>query len=289
MNLATAVSASARAAAGPVVPTAEELAVLGRRERLAVRFAEAVNRGARSKIGAQAFLRHVGQRWVWHATRRITHLHGAEVLHTLDPRRGVLLCSNHRSFFDQFVLMAHYGRALGHLPRLFFPVRSNFFYQGPLGMLVNGLMAGFSMYPPIFRDPKKSLFNRYTQARLVELLAQPDTVVGVHPEGRRGKGDDPYTLLPAQPGVGQLILEARPTVLPVFIHGLSNDIARQILGNYTGRARPIVIVLGRPLDLALDGLPNRIRTHKQIADAVLDAIRDLGAQEREIRGKLASP
>ena len=286
MNLATAASAASRAAAGPVVPTAEELAALGKFERLAVRFAEAMNRGPRAKAWSQAYLKHVGQRWVWHATRRLTHVHGEDALRALPPGRGVLLCTNHRSFFDQFVVMAHYAHALGHLPRLFFPVRGNFFYENPLGLLVNGLMAAFCMYPPIFRDPKKSAFNRYTQARLVELLAQPDTIVGVHPEGRRGKGEDPYTLLPAQPGVGQLILEARPTVLPAFIHGLSNDVAGQILGNYTGRGRPVVIVFGAPLGLALEGVPNRLRTHKQIADRVVDAIRQLGVKEREIRETL---
>jgi 1-acyl-sn-glycerol-3-phosphate acyltransferase len=287
VNLATVGSAAARAEHGPVLPTRDELAVLGRFERLAVRLAERVQRHAAAKALSQALLWHVNQRWVRGVTRRVTHVHGADVIPGLDAGRGVLLCSNHRSFFDQFVIMTWYSHTLGRLPHLYFPVRSNFFYEGPLGVVVNAAMSGFAMYPPIFRAPSKAAFNRYTQARLVELLGQPDTVVGVHPEGRRNKGLDPYALLPAQPGVGQLILDARPTVVPVFVNGLSNNFMAQIAGGLLRRAAPVVIVFGRPLDLALDGLPNRLRTHRDLAEQVLDAVRRLGTVEREIRAGLA--
>ena len=45
--------------------------------------------------------------------------------------------------------------------------------------------------------------------KMVEIVKQPGNVLGMHPEGTRGKGDDPYTFLPAQPGVGKLALVAQ--------------------------------------------------------------------------------
>lgn len=289
MTLATVASAAERAAAGPVLPTQEELALLGRTERAAVRIAEYANRHRRISAMAAAWLWYVNQKWVWYATRKVTHVFGADELHELERDRGVLVCSNHRSFFDQFVVMTYYSHTIKRLPRLFFPVRSNYFYERWSGIFLNGAMAGFRMYPPIFRDARKAAFNRYSQARLVELLAQPDAVVGVHPEGRRSKGSDPYTLLPAQLGVGQLIMEARPTVIPVFVNGLSNNFLGQLAGSLRGTADPIVIVFGQPLELDLDGFPKRLRAQKELAERVLEEIRRLGEKERKIRTKLLNP
>ena len=60
----------------------------------------------------------------------------------------------------------------------------------------------------------------------------------MHPEGTRGKGPDPYELLPAQPGVGKLALVGKPVVIPAFILGLGNDIVEDVRLNFTqGRAR----------------------------------------------------
>ena len=42
--------------------------------------------------------------------------------------------------------------------------------------------------------------------------------------GTRGKGDSPYELLPAHPGVGQIVLQARPIAVPVFVNGLPNGL-----------------------------------------------------------------
>src|SRR5690606_20431723 len=131
--------------------------------------------------------------------------------------------------------------------RLFYPVRSNFFYEHPLGMAVNLLFGAGTLYPPIFRDRTRTALNRSSLDRIVEFLDEPDTMVGLHPEGTRKKDDDPYTLLPAQPGVGQIALRGRPLVVPVFINGLSNDAIGDIgesLRPGARRRRPIIIVYG---------------------------------------------
>jgi hypothetical protein len=91
--------------------------------------------------------------------------------------------------------------------------------------------------------------------------------------------------LPAQPGVGKLIKDAAPQVVPVFIAGLGNDLPRQVLGNWTG-GEPIRIHFGSQLDLSDHlGKPDRLRTYKEIADFVMLKIADLGEQDRAMHAK----
>src|SRR4030095_13567529 len=106
---------------------------------------------------------------------------------------------------------------------------------------------------------------------------------GFHPEGTRNKGDDPYSFLPAQPGVGKLIRAANPQVIPVFIAGLCNSLPRQVARNWN-REDVIRIHFGEVLDLSEHfEKPDRLRTHKEIADAVMGKIAELGEQDRKFR------
>lgn len=273
-----------RVAAGPVRPTREELAPLGWFERLAFWWCDLVNSRRWPKRLSQVFAFRIGAAWVHLCTRRLVRLDGAAVLRELDPAAPVLVCANHRSFFDMYLITSYFAKTTGRLPNIFFPVRANFFYEGPLGLFVNMVMAAFAMYPPIFRQESKKGMNFYSLARAVELARTPNALLGFHPEGTRGKGPDPYALLPAQPGVGQIIYEARPTVLPVFVNGLGNDLPRQILGNFTGKGAPVWVVFGKPLDLSIFyERGNRLRTHKEIADHVVAEIVRLGERERALR------
>jgi len=65
-------------------------------------------------------------------------------------------------------------------------------------------MSFLAMYPPIFRERSRAALNLVGLDELAWLLRRGGTFLGIHPEGTRGKGDDPYTLLPAQPGVGRI-------------------------------------------------------------------------------------
>src|SRR4030095_1906216 len=91
---------------------------------------------------------------------------------------------------------------------------------------------------------------------------------------------DPYSFLPAQPGVGKLILAARPQVIPVFIAGLCNHLPRQT-ARHCDQEDVIRIHFGEMLDLSpyLEK-PDRLRTHKEIADAVVAKIAELGQKDR---------
>ncbi|MGH7435033.1 MAG: lysophospholipid acyltransferase family protein, partial [Polyangiaceae bacterium] len=168
--------------------------------------------------------------------------------------------------------------------RILFPVRSTFFYDHPLGPVVNGLMSFFAMYPPIFRDRKRAALNLASLDEAAALLRGGGFFVGMHPEGTRNKGDDPYTLLPAQSGVGRLIRAAGVPVVPVFVNGLGNDLPRQVAGGLTGRGTPIHVVFGAPIDFGpLREGPDAPGTYKRIAEVCIEAITALGAEERELR------
>lgn len=260
-------------------------------ERVALGLSRLVNETEATKALQQLYLSQFGQRWVYQVTKNLLHHDGLERVAALNPPAGVLLCANHRSFFDSYIiallLMRH---RVPWVQRLYFPVRSNFFYERPAGVAVNALMGGLCMYPPIFRDPAKAAANKTALEQVTAVLQKPGTVVGMHPEGTRGKGADPYQLLPAQPGVGQVVLRARPTVLPVFVNGLSNDFVGQIAGNFrTGgkRGAPIIVVFGDPVDLGdlARGNP-RPALYKRVSDRVLDEIRLLGEREKTLRAAL---
>jgi 1-acyl-sn-glycerol-3-phosphate acyltransferase len=256
-------------------------------ERLSFAWCDLVNGAGPLKRASHWFLRHVGVGWVHPCTRNLVVLDGLERLRGLRPPRGVLLVANHRSFFDMYVLSMILFRHTDLPGRLYFPVRAEFFYDRPLGLAVNGLMSAWSMYPPVLRQPERGRFNDYALARVAELLQEPGTLVGFHPEGTRNKTDDPYTLLPAYPGVGQLIHRAGPTVVPAFILGMGNDLKSQIRGNFDGTGRRIIAVFGAPLDLEEHlRAPARLRTAMAIARAVRAAITRLGERERALRAEL---
>lgn len=245
-----------------------------------------INESPGLKWVQKKFLHMVGRRWVHYCTRNLIDVEGMEHAHQLRSEKGVLLCSNHRSFFDMYVISAVFLRErVPWFQYQFFPVRSNFIYDGWQGLGVNMLMSGGAMYPPIFRGRGRTHLNRQAVERVVGFLQQPGVVVGMHPEGRRGKGPDPYELLRAQPGIGQMALQAKVPVLPVWIDGLSNDIVRQIASNFgppERRGQAIVVRVGAPVDLAdLMAKKGRVTVYKRAADRILNDIRALGLQVRD--------
>ncbi|GAC1353160.1 MAG: hypothetical protein NVSMB1_23670 [Polyangiales bacterium] len=271
-------------------PTLEQLRTLEGFERVAFGIADRVNRRPLLKRAAQSYLRVVGAEWVHACTKNLVHVSGMENLRSLSPDRGVVLVANHRSFFDLYVIASVFLRASHWVSSMYFPVRGDYFYERPDGVLVNALMSAMAMYPPIMRKPSKRSFNQYSVDLLSELLQHRGTVVGMHPEGTRNKTDDPYTLLPAQPGIGQMVYHAKPIVLPVFILGLSNDLPRQVAGNFTGKGDPITIVFGPPVNLDRFYVdPPRLRTYKKIADHLRDTLIKLGQREKAFRASKHLP
>lgn len=232
--------------------------------------------------------RHIGSTWIHHFTKHLREVHGLERLPPLSSEQSFILASNHRSFFDLYVVTAELvRRGLPH--RILFPVRSTFFYTNPVGLFVNGVMSFFAMYPPIFRSRRQAALNPASLDELVFLLRRGGVFAGMHPEGTRKRDDDPYTLLPAQRGVGRVIHGARVPVVPVFINGLINRLGRQVLSNFDGTGERIIVVFGAPIQFGdLLDQPSSPRVHQALAERTLDAVQALGQEEKDLRAQASS-
>jgi 1-acyl-sn-glycerol-3-phosphate acyltransferase len=230
--------------------------------------------------------RWIGSTWIHHFTKHLRHIHGFERLPRFAPQQSFIVVANHRSFFDLYVVTAELVRR-GLPQRMVFPVRSSFFYTTPLGLFVNGVMSFFAMYPPIFRERRQAALNPTSLGELVWLLRRGGVFAGMHPEGTRKRDDDPYTLLPAQRGVGRIIRDAQVPVVPVFVNGLINDLPKQVWSNFDGTGTPIIAVFGAPVDFGqLLEQPSTPKTHQAIAERALEAVAALGQEEKALRETL---
>ena len=272
-----------------LTPTAEELDVLDSVEKIGFKLAHRMNLGAWKRFWTFC-QRHIGSLWIYLATYNLMNVFGLENIEKSDANKPLLLVANHRSFFDMYTVSSVLFRRTSRPVKLFFPVRAKFFYTSPVGWFVNFVMGWFSMYPPFFREEKevkKREFDKYSLRRLVQISTKGKShIIGFHPEGKRNLNDDPHSFLPAQPGVGAVIMKAQPQVIPVFIAGLGNDLPKQILGNWTGGEK-IRIWFGEPIDLSeFYEKGDRLRTHKEIADFLMRKISELAEKDREDFGKL---
>ena len=268
-------------------PSPAELAVLRSFERFAFRITHQMNLG-RWKTFWTWCQSVFGAGWIQISTYNLMRIYGLENIEAVDHTRPILLVANHRSFFDMYVVSTTLFRKTTWRKQLFFPVRGRFYYQSLPGMFVNLIMGWWSMYPPFFvtgRDPmpEKRAFDKYSMRRLAQLCTEgAGNIVGFHPEGTRNLDADPYSYLRVQPGVGKLIKDANPQVIPVFIAGLSNNLPKQVLGNWFGGEK-IRIHFGKQLDLSeFIAKKDHVRTYKEIAEFVMRKISELGEMDREL-------
>jgi 1-acyl-sn-glycerol-3-phosphate acyltransferase len=268
-------------------PTSAELT---RIEKFALRLGAATNEHPVGQFLQDRFLRGVTYPWVRLGMAQRCLFEGLDAVINLNPDRGVLVASNHRSFFDQYaILLGLYLTGTAWIKQINFPVRSNFFYERPLGLLVNWGVAAGAMYPPVFRQRERAAANKATVDKLVEMLARPGVVIGVHPEGRRNPGDDPYEMLPAMPGIGQIALQAKPIAIPIWIGGLKNDFISEFRINYKRgirRERPVIAVFGDPIDYSEYAKQKpRPALYKKCADLFRDKILALAEREKVLRAQ----
>lgn len=274
-----------------LVPTKEEIALLNATERFGFWLTHAMNQGAWKRL-MTFFQRHIGSLWIHVSTYNLMNLYGLENIEKTNVERPLLLVANHRSFFDMYTVSAMLFRRTKRPMTLFFPVRAKFFYTSPLGWFVNFVMGWFAMYPPFFREEKdaeKREFDKFSMRRLIEICSHgKGHIIGFHPEGKRNLSETPYELLPAQPGVGKIIMASRPQIVPVFVAGLGNDLPKQVLGNWRGGEK-IRIYFGEPLDLSeFYTKRDSLRTHKEIADFLMQKIGELADEDKRTFGETKS-
>jgi 1-acyl-sn-glycerol-3-phosphate acyltransferase len=264
-------------------PTKEEFRVLSTTEKIGFKLTHRMNQGAWKRFWTFC-QRHIGSLWIKISTYNLMNVFGLENIEKTDVDKPLLLVANHRSFFDMYTVSSVLFRQTRRPITLFFPVRGKFFYSSPVGWFVNLVMGWWAMYPPFFReakDARKREFDKFSLKKLIRLASVGrGHVIGFHPEGGRNLGENPYEFLPAQPGVGAVIIKARPQVVPVFIAGLGNDLPKQILGNWTGGEK-VRIWFGEPVDLSpFYEKADRLRTHKEIADFLMLKIGELAEKDR---------
>jgi 1-acyl-sn-glycerol-3-phosphate acyltransferase len=271
-------------------PTREELSVLSLFERFSFRLVTRMNRGRWKRFWTWC-QKVFGAGWIHFSTYNLMNVYGFGHIEAADHDKPILLVANHRSFFDMYTVSTVLFRRTKWRKQLFFPVRGRFYYQSPIGLFVNLIMGWWSMYPPFFVTgknpmPEKRAFDKYSMRLLAELCRNgAGNIIGFHPEGTRNKTNDPYSFLPAQPGVGKLIKDSAPQVIPVFIAGLGNNLPKQVFGNWTG-GEQIRIHFGPQLDLSEHlAKADRIRTYKEVADLVMSKIAELGESDRTIYSK----
>jgi len=269
--------------ARPLVPAPAEVNALGAVDRAGFWLTHRMNIGVWKRL--MTFCqRHIGSLWIYLATYNLMNVFGIENVENARVDQPLVLVANHRSFFDMYTASSVIFRRTRRPVTLFFPVRAKFFYTNPIGWIVNLVMGWFSMYPPFFREEReagKREFDKYSMRRLIQLCTEGHGhMIGFHPEGKRNLDGGPYELLPAQPGIGKAIYAAHPQVIPVFIAGLGNDLPKQIIGNWTG-GQKIRIWFGEQIDLsAFYEMGDRLRTHKQIGDHLMEKIAELGELDR---------
>lgn len=268
---------------GPLVPARDEIAPLNVFEKVGFRLAHRMNLGVWKRL--MTFCqRHIGSLWIYLATYNLMNVYGIENVENTDPSRPLVLAANHRSFFDMYTVSSVLFRRTTRPIELYFPVRAKFFYDNPVGWIVNLAMGWWAMYPPFFREQNEAAkrnFDKFSMRELVGLSSRGrGHLIGFHPEGKRNLSDDPHSLLPAQPGIGKVIFESRAQVVPIFIAGLSNNLPSQILGNWTGGEK-VRIWFGKPV--ALDEYFEKrdsLRTHKDISDLLMTRIAELAEHDR---------
>lgn len=274
-----------------LTPTAEEIGVLAPLEKVGFRLVRRMNFGVWKRFWTFC-QRHIGSLWIYIATYNLMNVFGIENVENSDPLKPLILVANHRSFFDMYTVSSVIFRRTKRPIKLFFPVRAKFFYTNPVGWFVNLVMGWWSMYPPFFREEgegEKRKFDRFSVRELTRISTEGyGHIIGFHPEGKRNFSDDPYNFLPAQPGIGKVIWNADPQVIPVFIAGLGNDLPKQVLGNWTGGEK-VRIWFGEQIDLSeFHGKRDALRTHKEISDFLMTKIAELGERDKvwmKVRGK----
>jgi 1-acyl-sn-glycerol-3-phosphate acyltransferase len=202
-------------------------------------------------------------------------------------RENVLYCPNHASLIDNFALeyAAYMPKILLHPDYL--PVsladRKNFFGDPSSRRFKDKVMKVLGNY--FFKNLRAYPVDRNQRDlgqvdRWIELLK--NNIVIVFPEGTRSRTGQIGT---GKAGVGKLIYEARPTVIPVRIMG-----TEAVLG--VGKLIPkmfhtVHVIIGKPLDLG-DLLnrpkpedPEALREfYRDISNRVVEAIKSLTPQSK---------
>ena len=188
-------------------------------------------------------------------------------------KRPYMYVSNHLTMFDDFFI-----DSMLYLPYAFADIR-NFPWHAPeeknffLGPII-GFFMQKAQCIPLTRG--HGVFQP-GMTRLKELL-QEDAIVHIYPEGTRSRSGD---IGKGQVGVGRLAYQSKAKVLPVYHEGTQDLLP---IGSHRLKfGKRVEVIVGEPLDLSDLYEQNDSREiYQQIANRMIDAIRDLRAELHEM-------
>ena len=182
------------------------------------------------------------------------------------PRTGgVLLASNHLSFFDSVVIPVVAPREVAFL------AKADYFNgRGVRGTLQRMWFEGLGMLPVDREDTQAAIESLETA---LEVLGRGEAF-GIYPEGTRSRDGRLYR---GRTGVAHLALTAGVPVVPV---GLKDTDKIQPVGSKFPKIARVTISFGEPLDFAGrgDGVPLG-RARREVTDEIMAAIQKLYGQE----------
>ena len=141
---------------------------------------------------------------------------------------GVLLMTNHASYADPIFIGAGASRNLHYM------ARSTLFRPG----LVEWILSNLNAFPVHQGEP-----DRKSIRRALQILADGE-LLNIFPEGTRSL--DGITLGKALPGVGFIAHKTAAPVVPVFLSGTQDVLARKAK---MLKPAKVTISFGRPLDM----------------------------------------
>ena len=214
-------------------------------------------------------------------------VYGLEHVERVSHERPLLLVANHRSFFDMYVVSDRPLPPDALAQAALLPRARPLLLRLAGGLLVN-LRDGLVVDVPALLRGRRQPEGR--EARVRQVLDAPARRAMPRGRGQRHRlsprrhaqqeRQTPTRSFAPQPGVGKLIKEARPQVIPVFIAGLGNDLARQVLGNWRG-GEPVRVHFG-PRSTSRTSTTGGLASAptRRSADFVMSKIAELGEQDR---------
>ena len=168
---------------------------------------------------------------------------------------GVLLMTNHASYADPIFIGAGASRNLHYM------ARSTLFRPG----LVEWILSNLNAFPVHQGEP-----DRKSIRRALQILADGE-LLNIFPEGTRSL--DGITLGEALPGVGFIAHKTAAPVVPVFLSGTQDVLARKAK---MLKPAKVTISFGRPLDMEHYRKSKGSReTYTEIGEEVMARIAEL--------------
>jgi 1-acyl-sn-glycerol-3-phosphate acyltransferase len=185
--------------------------------------------------------------------------------HNMPATGGVILASNHLSFFDSVILTL-----LARRPVSFLAKAEYFTGKGIKGALSRAFFQSIDAIP-VYRD-SASAAQDALDAGLERIV--DGEAFAMYPEGTRSLDGRLYR---GKTGVAWLALTANVPVVPVALTGTDKI---QPVGSRGIRLAKLRVEFGKPMNLSRYGAASSGKARRESTDAIMDAIGAMSGQER---------